>query len=147
VATRTPAPRGRRLRPGGPEQRGTVDEQHVLHRPLPGTPAAARLARVAVRVAVRAWRLPDVEERAALVVSEAVTAALRHTAGGGLLLVVATTRRRLRTEVRSTGGLPVTLAADSRDDADAAAVLDATATRWGTCDAGRTVWAELALQA
>ena len=147
MATRTPVPSGAGARPGSARDRGTVEELHVLSRPLPSTVAAARLARVAVRVAVRAWRLPGVEERAALVISEAVTAVLRHADAGGLVLVVRTTRRRLRLEVRCSGGLPAALASADPDDADGAAVLDATAARWGTCDGGRVLWAELALPA
>jgi hypothetical protein len=74
-----------------------------------------------------------------------VTAALRHAAPGGLVLVVRTTRRRLRLEVRCPGGLPAVLSSASPQDVDGAAVLDATATRWGTSDDGRLLWAELAV--
>lgn len=130
---------------GGPHLRGSVHEWHVLQRSLPRTPASARLARVTARVASRAWRVPAVEEAAALVASELVTLVLRHDGRGLLTLRVLMTPRRFRLEVHDpVGGVR----ADVVDTDDpGVAVLTASADRWGVeCHLpGAELWAELAI--
>jgi len=129
-------------RPGGPHLRGSVHEWHVLQRPLPRTPAAARLARVTARVATRAWRVPALEEAAAAVASELVGLVLRRDGAGVLTLRVLMTPRRLRLEVHDpTGGVH----ADVDDDDPAVALLAAYSARWGVdCHLpGAQLWAEL----
>lgn len=120
----------------------------MLQRVLPATAASARLARMTARVACRAWRLPDAEETAALVVSELVTTAVRHAREGVLTVRVRMTPRRLRLEVHEPGGgLPADLGAPGSRDADAIAVVSAESARWGRDGAtpGVVLWAELAL--
>jgi hypothetical protein len=135
-------------RPGGPGQRGDVQEWHVLQRALPRASASARLARMTARVACRAWRAPGVEESAALVAAELVTTVLRHAAHGPLSLRVRMTPRRLRLEVHDPSGrLPSCLAGSGGEDAASVAVVAAAARRWGVeCHRpGAQLWAEIAL--
>lgn len=133
-------------RTGDPALRGSTQEWHVLQRALPATPASARLARVTARVACRAWRVPHVQDAAALVASELVTTVLRHTGQGAFTLRVLMTPRRLRLEVHDPSGrLPRAL--DGDDDAASTAVVAATSLRWGVDrhHPGAQLWAELAL--
>lgn len=142
-------------RPGGPHLRGRVEEWHVMQRALPRGTAAPRFARVATRVACRAWRVTAVEEPAVLVASELATVALRHAGPAPLLVRVLMTPRRLRLEVLGAR-LPTALADVMLTRADAGAgdsagdehgvsavVLSGTCCRWGVDD--DRLWAELAL--
>ena len=131
-------------RAGGPHLRGSVHEWHVLQRTLPRTPASARLARVTARVACRAWRVPALEETAALVASELVALVLRHPGSGVLTLRVLMTPRRLRLEVHDPSGRVPPDVVDGDDTA--VAVIAGSTARWGVeCHVpGAQVWAEIA---
>lgn len=131
-------------RTGDPAMRGTVQEWHVLQRVLPATPRSARLARVTAQVACRAWRVPHLQERAALLASELVTTVLRHTGPGALTVRVLMTPRRLRVEVHDPSGL-LPRGLDADEDATSTAVVAATSIRWGVdCHRpGAQIWAEL----
>jgi hypothetical protein len=136
-------------RPGGPELRGRSAEQHRLERSLPPVAASVRLARMTVRVACRAWRVPDAGDPAVLLASELVTEALRSRSSGALVLRVLMTPRRMRIEVHDrsaslTGALP-----DGWQDECRRQLLDAESTRWGVepTPAGTQAYAELALPA
>ncbi|MFP5219408.1 MAG: hypothetical protein ACLGIG_06660 [Actinomycetes bacterium] len=119
-----------------------MHEWHVLQRALPRTPAAARLARVTARVACRAWRVPALEEAAAVVSSELVGLVLRRDGTGAITFRVLMTPRRLRLEVHDpTGGVPV----DTAGAETAVALVDAYTVRWGVEShlPGAQLWAEL----
>lgn len=132
-------------RPGSEGGRGRVDEWHVLQRSLPVTAASARLARVTVGVACRAWRVPSLQEPAVLVASELVTTALRHAPPGLLTLRVLMTPRRLRVEVHDPSG-SVPLHPRSEEDGRALAVVADASVRCGVelRLPGVQLWAELA---
>jgi hypothetical protein len=132
-------------RTGGPKQRGSVQDWHVLQRSLPNRPVSEHLARMTVRVACRAWRVPHAEESAALLAAELVSLVVRHAGPGMFTIRVSMTPRRLRLEVHDpSGALPPDL---ERSDPDAVAVIRASSHRWGRANqtAGAQVWAELAL--
>ncbi len=119
----------------------------MLQRSLPATPASVRLGRMTARVACRAWRVPALEESAALVVSELLTTVLAYSDGNRITLRVRMTPRRLRIELHDPrSSLPADLAASERD-APAVAVVEASSIRWGLdhVAGGCEVWAELAL--
>ena len=135
-------------RTGGPHLRGEVREWHVLQRALPATPASVRLGRMTARVACRAWRVPAVQESAALVTSELVTTVLRSASTGVLTLRVLMTPRRLRLEVHDpSGSVPTDVGRPGTPDADSLAVVASEVIRWGVegYRPGTVLWAELAL--
>jgi anti-sigma regulatory factor (Ser/Thr protein kinase) len=116
---------------------------------LPSTEQAPGEARRVVRDAGTAWP-QDVLEAALLVVSEAVTNAVRHGAGR-IELCVAADERLVRLEVTDEGGqLPLhrSPAEDALGDGGRGLhLLDALTTEWGTVarldGPGKTVWMQL----
>ena len=136
-------------RQGAPELRGRPYAQHSLERVLPAVPRAAELARACVRVACRSWGAPDACDTAALVTTELVGNAVRHTRSRMLVLRLVSTARRLRIEVAdSSPDLPVQQPLTALSDAGRGLwLVQGLAERWGTDPepAGKTVWAEIAL--
>jgi anti-sigma regulatory factor (Ser/Thr protein kinase) len=78
-------------------------------------PAAVAEARGRVRAAIAAWKAPVDEEAAALLTSELVTNAVRHTAGGTVTLGIRCTRNRLRVDVHDMSPSPPVLTAVPAD--------------------------------
>ena len=116
---------------------------------LPSTEQAPGVARRFVRDAGGAWS-EHVLEAALLVVSEAVTNAVRH-GSGRIQLCVAADDRLVRIEVTDEGPqLPLRRSAsqDSLGDGGRGLhLLDALTTKWGSAaredGPGKTVWMEL----
>jgi anti-sigma regulatory factor (Ser/Thr protein kinase) len=117
---------------------------------LPSTEQAPGVARRVVRDAGQAW--PEgVLEAALLVVSEAVTNAVRHGSGRIQMCVVADDRL-VRIEVTDEGSqMPLRRTASEEalgDGGRGLHLLDALTTEWGSAPRaegpGKTVWMELA---
>ena len=116
---------------------------------LPSTEQAPGVARRVIRDVGAAWS-PDVLEAALLVVSEAVTNAVRHGAGP-IQLCVTTDEKVIRLEVTDEGGqLPLrrSPAEDALGDGGRGLhLLDALTTEWGSATRpdgpGKTVWMEI----
>ncbi|MBN0045229.1 ATP-binding protein [Streptomyces actuosus] len=116
---------------------------------FPAEPGSVRTARAAVRSRLTAWRLDNVGDVAALLVSELVTNALRHATGPiGLRLVRPDGARNvLLVEVSDPlPDPPRERAAQPEDESGRGLQLVASAAhRWGTRpgEGGKTVWFEL----
>jgi two-component sensor histidine kinase len=116
---------------------------------LPAEPQAARLARQVTHAQLAFWLVPQLEETAALLVSELVTNSVRHahTRGSELALRLEITWTSLRIEVHDGDPRwPQPCAPAEFDESGFGFVLvDALANNWGVSDtaAGKAVWAEL----
>ena len=112
--------------------------------------AATGSARGAVREALDRWKLAYLADDALLVTTELVQNALRHTGAGGVL-VVRRTAGALRIEVADgSREQPTVRAPDpTRVGGRGLSIVAAVARAWGTLShtgqAGKTVWAELAV--
>ncbi|MGW4102370.1 ATP-binding protein [Streptomyces okerensis] len=115
---------------------------------LPRRPESAAPARRLVRAACAAWRLDDLAEDGALIVSELVSNAIQHARRGSIRVVV---ERPDATCVRIgvvdfSKDLPVRRAPGPEDEGGRGlALVAALATHWGTepLPWGKQVWAEL----
>ncbi|HEV7712134.1 MAG TPA: ATP-binding protein [Asanoa sp.] len=112
--------------------------------------AAAGSARGAVRDALDRWKLAHLADDALLVTTELVQNALRHTGAGGVL-VVRRSAGTLRIEVADgSREQPMVKPADpTRVGGRGLSIVAAVARAWGTLSqtgqAGKIVWAELAV--
>lgn len=106
-------------------------------------PGAAKAARLAVDLSLRAWALPDLLDDARLVTTELVSNAARL--GGVFELTLTRRERGVLIEVRDFGdGAPEPRAAGPDDEGGRGLVLvDACAAEWGWRpeEGGKTVWA------
>ena len=113
---------------------------------MPDDTAPAR-ARTVMTEACTAWRLPDIRDRARLVVSELVANAVQH-AGTPISVIVSRRGTGVHTGVHTVVGdgnpqLPVL--GPVRRAASGLRVVQAAATRWGAMPsgAGKVVWATI----
>jgi anti-sigma regulatory factor (Ser/Thr protein kinase) len=118
-------------------------------RTLPCEPESAALARKFVRATLLAWGLGHLTDDAALVVSELVGNAVRHSGLPELRVSVALVEpRRFRVAV-SDGSSAAPRPRHPADDSESGRglfLVEAVADRWGTSperDGGKSVWAEL----
>ncbi|MFJ6543299.1 ATP-binding protein [Streptomyces sp. NPDC091385] len=128
--------------------------QPTYSQTFPCEPSTAELCRVLVRDVLGLWRLGDLGDRAALVVTELIANASRHTRCPEIRLTVgrrSVTRVRVGVVDREPVRLPVPgLAADGDESGRGLLLVDAVADRWGydlhgsdRCPWGKEVWAEL----
>ncbi|MGV9424824.1 ATP-binding protein [Streptomyces sp. NPDC003656] len=115
---------------------------------LPRKPESAATARRLVRLALTAWRLDDLADDGALIVSELVANAVRHARRLSIRVVVERVApRTVRVAVADfSHTLPVPCT--PKDDAEAGrglALVAMLAVNWGTDERrwGKVVWAEL----
>lgn len=124
---------------------------------FPCEPSTAETGRRLVQDVLGVWRLDDLAEPAALIVTELIANAARHTPCREIRLVVgrpSATRVRVGVVDRAPTRLPALGHADVDDESGRGLLLvDAVADRWG-CDLrgsgrrpwGKEVWAELRVQ-
>ena len=121
---------------------------------FPCEPSTAEIGRKLVRDALGVWHLDNLGDRAALIISELIANAVRHTPCHSIRLVVGQlTESRVRVGVvdRAPSCLPVLGSANSDDESGRGLLLiDAVADRWGydlrgsgRHPWGKEVWAEL----
>jgi anti-sigma regulatory factor (Ser/Thr protein kinase) len=116
---------------------------------LPVAAHAPRLARRATSEALLAWGIVHVQETAALLVSELVTNAVRHTRTGSPIMVLRleAALTTLRIEVQDADPrLPQPRRSAGMDESGFGFVLvEALACKWGLRDtpAGKAIWAEV----
>lgn len=127
------------------------DAPHRLSRRLPPTPASVPLSRAFARQLMGAWGLAeDTIDGAALIVTELVTNAARHSEDA-LEVVLELGPEVLRLEVSDTSHrMPVAPSQAVADDATSGRgllLVEAIASRWGVESEGlsKLVWAELDL--
>jgi anti-sigma regulatory factor (Ser/Thr protein kinase) len=117
-------------------------------------PETAEIGRRLVRDALSVWHLDDLADPAALIISELIANAARHTSCHSIRLVVgrpSTTRVRIGVVDRAPSRLPVLSPADDDDESGRGLLLiDAVADRWGydlrgtgKRPWGKEIWAEL----
>ncbi|WP_055522572.1 ATP-binding protein [Streptomyces graminilatus] len=123
----------------------------------PFEPETAAIGRRLVRDALAVWHLNDFADPAALIVSELVTNAVRHTPCRSIRLLVrrpGTTRVRVGVVDRAPSRLPVFSPAEVGDESGRGLFLiDQLADRWGYDlrgsgwrPWGKEVWAELRIK-
>ncbi|MFB6785298.1 ATP-binding protein [Streptomyces olivaceus] len=121
---------------------------------FPCKPSTAEIGRDLVRDVLGVWHLDGLADRAALIVTELIANASRHTPGSEIRLTVARPdARRLRVGVvdREPARLPIlSQAADDDESGRGLLLVDAVADRWGydlhgsgRRPWGKEVWAEL----
>lgn len=132
-----------------PRPRERTDELHVLQRPLPAVAASARLARVTVGAACRAWRIPDAGEPAALVASELIATAVQCGSRGQLTLRLLMSPDRLRLELHDPSGRVAPGPGDPDEPSWPLEVVAASCRDWGVepLGGGTQLFAELSLPA
>ncbi|MGW0837459.1 ATP-binding protein [Streptomyces prunicolor] len=124
---------------------------------FPCEPSTAEIGRKLVRDALGVWHLDNLVDLAALIISELVANAVRHTPCHSIRLVVGRpTETRVRVGVvdRAPSILPVLGPANGNDESGRGLLLiDAVADRWGydlrgsgRRPWGKEVWAELRVQ-
>lgn len=113
---------------------------------LPAHPASSRAARAFVAEHLRAWNLEPAVEDATLLVSELVTNAILH-GRSPIDLVVRKVKSSVRVEVFNDGKRSVPPRNPELDAATGRgfSLVQAVASRWGSDDAGSSVWFEIAL--
>ncbi len=123
---------------------------HLRRVPLTTAPAAASEARAQVRAAISAWELPVDSYVAALLTSELVTNAIRHTASTAVTLAITCSPGQLRVEVHDTSSaMPAPVNAPADAETGRGLILVATlAEEWGFYGtrAGKAVYFTLAFQ-
>ncbi|MGP4088260.1 ATP-binding protein [Streptomyces sp. KR55] len=121
---------------------------------FPCEPSTAEIGRRLVRDVLAIWHLNDLADRAALIITELIANASRHTPCPEIRLIVwRPSARRLRVGVvdREPSRLPVlSQAADDDESGRGLLLIDAVAGRWGydlqgsgRRPWGKEVWAEL----
>ncbi|HZF90242.1 ATP-binding protein [Streptomyces sp.] len=121
---------------------------------FPCTPSTAELGRELVRDVLGVWHLDGLADRAALIVTELIANASRHTPCPEIRLTVgrpSATRLRVGVVDREPTRLPMlSQAADDDESGRGLLLVDAVADRWGydlhgsgRCPWGKEVWAEL----
>ncbi|WP_344269470.1 ATP-binding protein [Streptomyces hebeiensis] len=125
---------------------------------LPNEPATAEIGRRLILDVLGIWQLDDLADPAALIVTELIANASRHTPCPDVRLIVrrpSTRRVRMGVVDREPSRLPVLGQAEYDDEAGRGLLLiDAVADRWG-CDLyglgrrpwAKEVWAELRTEA
>jgi signal transduction histidine kinase len=121
---------------------------------FPCKPSTAEIGRDLVRDVVGVWHLDGLADRAALIVTELIANASRHTPCSEIRLTVArpdATRLRVGVVDREPARLPIlSQAADDDESGRGLLLVDAVANRWGydlhgsgRRPWGKEVWAEL----
>ncbi|MFE5191711.1 ATP-binding protein [Streptomyces sp. NPDC056628] len=121
---------------------------------FPCKPSTAEIGRGLVRDVLGVWHLDGLADRAALIVTELIANACRHTPCSEIRLTVArpdTTRLRVGVVDREPARLPIlSQAADDDESGRGLLLVDAVADRWGydlhgsgRRPWGKEVWAEL----
>ncbi|MEU6958296.1 ATP-binding protein [Streptomyces chrestomyceticus] len=121
---------------------------------FPCRPSTAEIGRNLVRDVLGVWHLDSLADRAALIVTELIANAYRHTSCSEICLTVAqpeAVRVRVGVVDREPARLPIlSRAADDDESGRGLLLVDAVADRWGydLCGSGRRswgkeVWAEL----
>ncbi|MFF7143322.1 ATP-binding protein [Streptomyces nodosus] len=121
---------------------------------FPCEPSTAEIGRELVRDVLGVWHLDGLADRAALIVTELIANASRHTPCSEIRLTVArpdATRLRVGVVDREPARLPVlSQAADDDESGRGLLLVDAVADRWGydlhgsgRRPWGKEVWAEL----
>ncbi|MEV7423940.1 MULTISPECIES: ATP-binding protein [unclassified Streptomyces] len=124
---------------------------------FPCEPETAEAGRKLVRHALAVWRLDDLGDRSALIMSELVANAARHTPCPSIRLMVGRpSARRVRVGVvdRAPSLLPELSPVDTDDESGRGLLLiDAIADRWGydlhgngRSVWGKEVWAEILIE-
>lgn len=124
---------------------------------FPCEPSTAEIGRKLVRDALAVWHLDSLADRAALIISELVANAVRHTSGHSIRLTVGRpSAERIRVGVvdRAPSCLPVLGSANDEDESGRGLLLiDAVADRWGydlrgsgRHPWGKEVWAEVRVE-
>ncbi|WP_432097636.1 ATP-binding protein [Streptomyces sp. bgisy100] len=115
---------------------------------LPREPGSAAIARRLVHVALAAWRLEELDEAAALIVSELVTNSVRHARSNSIRITV-TRPEMMRVRigvVDKSQQFPVPRESSAEDEGGRGLTLVETLSEgWGTDPLpwGKRVWAEL----
>ncbi|ATW48994.1 ATP-binding protein [Streptomyces peucetius] len=121
---------------------------------FPCKPSTAEIGRDLVRDVLGVWHLDGLADRAALIVTELIANASRHTPCSEIRLTVArpeATRLRVGVVDREPARLPIlSQAADDDESGRGLLLVDAVADRWGydlhgtgRRPWGKEVWAEL----
>ncbi|MFD5252865.1 ATP-binding protein [Streptomyces bobili] len=121
---------------------------------FPCKPSTAEIGRGLVRDVLGVWHLDGLADRAALIVTELIANACRHTPCSEIRLTVArpdATRLRVGVVDREPARLPIlSQAADDDESGRGLLLVDAVADRWGydlhgsgRRPWGKEVWAEL----
>lgn len=120
--------------------------------PLPDDTSSAARTRAAVRDALSAWGLSELEPVASLVATELVTNAVIHVDSGPTQLLVSVNDSRLRIEVSDgdSSRLPRRMHREvTAEGGRGLALVDSLSAAWGTrrprIGQGKTVWCELDL--
>lgn len=124
---------------------------------FPCEPSTAEIGRKLVRDALGVWHLDNLTDRAALIISELIANAVRHTSCRSIrLLVGRPSAERIRVGVvdRAPSLLPVLGPPDDDDESGRGLLLiDTVADRWGydlhgsdKRPWGKEVWAELLIE-
>ncbi|MFD8375302.1 ATP-binding protein [Streptomyces sp. NPDC059688] len=124
------------------------DEALTVTLSLPRRADSVPVARHLVRHALADWKLPDLGDRAELVVTELVSNTVRHARASTIRVTV---RRLARDTVRvavidMSRTMPVLIPfAEDAVDGRGLAIVDAVSTRWGTdrLPWGKRIWADL----
>ncbi|MET9735849.1 ATP-binding protein [Streptomyces sp. NPDC006458] len=121
---------------------------------FPCVPPAAAAGRERVRDVLGLWRMDSLAEPAALIVTELIANAARHTTCPEIRLIVArstATRVRIGIVDREPALLPtLSSAGDEEESGRGLFLVDAVADRWGydllgppRCPCAKEIWAEL----
>ncbi|KIE28618.1 PAS/PAC sensor protein [Streptomyces sp. MUSC 125] len=127
-----------------------IPDDHVAEWYLDSDPREAARARRLVREQLLKWHLPQAMDSAELLVSEAVTNAVRHAAGSRIGLRVVRTDALLFEVTDGEPALPSLINADPLDESGRGLnVISRLATEWGATAIGhrKTVWFEQAVSA
>ena len=139
------------VRPGGPWQRGRVQEVGHVECRLPVHATVVALARQLTRSVSRAWPDKDSCDAVLLVLSELLGNAVKAAVGTSVWLRLSWTPRRVRIEVADdSGALPVPRQAGVHEEGGRGLwLVSQMAVRWGShpVGQGKCVWAEVALPA
>nr|WP_237419330.1 ATP-binding protein [Kitasatospora sp. SID7827] len=118
---------------------------------LPCCPQSAGFARKLVRSALTAWSAPELDDVAALLVTELVANAAKHTGCTRIAVAVRRQSSSVRVGVRdSSGELPALMApAHEAESGYGLGLVAALAQRWGVecAPRGKWVWFELRVEA
>ncbi|MFI6287407.1 ATP-binding protein [Streptomyces sp. NPDC051018] len=129
----------------------------ALSQTFPCQPSAAETGRKLVQNVLDAWRLDELADRAALIVTELIANATKHTPCHDIRLTVgrpSASRVRVSVVDWEPERLPVAGLADHGDESGRGLLLiDAVSDCWGydlhgsdRCPWGKEVWAELRLK-
>jgi PAS domain S-box-containing protein len=126
----------------------TLDAARTVHWKLPNAPEIVSRARRLTVAQLDEWKLHDLAEGTALIVSELVTNAVRHTAQGPIGLRLIRDRALICEVTDGDSTAPHLRRAADTDEGGRGLYITAQLTdRWGVRPAprGKTIWAEQAL--